>query len=65
MATAESMLFSWSDVERLPDLERLDLALDRLPDEELVSALEARRGRGRDDYPVRAAAPTGGCSASR
>ena len=54
MATADSMLFSWRDVERLPDLERLDLALDRLPDEELVSALAARRGRGRDDYPVRA-----------
>ena len=54
MATADSMLFSWNDVERLPDLERLDLALEQLPDGELVSALETRRGRGRDDYPVRA-----------
>ena len=27
--------------------------LDNLPDEELVAALEARRGRGRDEYPVR------------
>ena len=41
MATADSMLFSWKDVERLPDLERLALALDRLPDGELVSALVA------------------------
>ena len=39
MATADGMLFSWKDVERLPDLERLALALDRLPDGELVSAL--------------------------
>ena len=54
MATADSMLFSWNDVERLPDLERLHLALERLPDGDLVSALEARRGKGRDDYPVRA-----------
>ena len=54
MATADSMLFSWRDVERLPDLERLALALEHLPDGELVSALEARRGKGRDDYPVRA-----------
>ena len=54
MATADSMLFSWADVERLPDLERLDLALDRLPDEGLVAALVARRGKGRDDCPVRA-----------
>ena len=54
MATADSMFFSWRDVERLPDLERLALALEHLPDGELVSALEARRGKGRDDYPVRA-----------
>ena len=54
MAASGSMLFSWSDVERLPDLRRLDLALECLPDGELVAALEARRGKGRDDYPVRA-----------
>ncbi len=51
-ATICKRLFSWRDVERLPDLERL--ALEHLPDGELVSALDARRGKGRGDYPVRA-----------
>ena len=47
-------LFSWSDVERRPELERLERVLKALPDEELLRALEQRRGRGRDDYPIRA-----------
>lgn len=54
MATEGSLLFSWADVERLPDLERLGFVLDQLPDEGIVSALEAKRGRGRCEYPVRA-----------
>ena len=54
MATAERLPFSWRDVEDLPDLDRLRLVLDTLPDEEIVAALEAGRGRGRNDYPVRA-----------
>ena len=54
MATAERLPFSWRDVESLPDLERLRLVLDVLPDEEIVAALEAGRGRGRNDDPVRA-----------
>lgn len=45
-------LFSWNDVERLPELERLERVLKVLPDEELLRALEQRRGRGRDDYPI-------------
>ena len=53
MATAEKLPFSWRAVESLPDLERLRLVLDTLPDEEIVAALEAGRGRGRNDYPVR------------
>ena len=53
MATAERLPFSWRDVESLPDLERLRLVLDTLPDEEIVAALETGRGRGRNDYPVR------------
>ena len=28
-------------------------ALEQLPDPELMTALEARRGRGPDEYPVR------------
>lgn len=54
MATASNVLFSWADVEKLPDLRRLELVLDTLPDGALIAALEAARGRGRDDYPVRA-----------
>ena len=53
MATAEKLPFSWHSVESLPDLERLRLVLDTLPDDEIVAALEAGRGRGRNDYPVR------------
>ena len=54
MGKGNRPLFSWSEVERLPELERLELVLKALPDEELLSGLEARRGRGRDDYPIRA-----------
>jgi len=48
-------LFSWEDeIEILGDLERLERVLENLPDEEFVRKLEAERGRGRNDYPVRA-----------
>ena len=53
MATEQSILFSWAD--KLPDLRRLALVLETLPDEALLTRLEERRGRGRDDYPVRVA----------
>ena len=53
MAAAEKLPFSWRAVESLPDLERLRLVLDTLPDEEIVAALEAGRGHGRNDDPVR------------
>ncbi len=52
---AQRPIFGWDEVESLGDLERLNLVLGSLPDEELMSKLEVRRGkRGRDDYPVRA-----------
>ena len=54
MATDRSMLFSWALVERLPELGRLGFVLDNLPDAPVVAALEAKRGRGRDEYPVAA-----------
>jgi hypothetical protein len=48
-------MFSWeSEINILGDLERLKLALENLPDEEFVCKLEKERGRGRNDYPVRA-----------
>jgi len=51
---AQKPLFQWQEIEDLRDLERLRLALDWLPDEALMRHLEADRGRGRDDYPIRA-----------
>ncbi len=39
--------FSWRDVEGLPDLARLRLVLETLPDGEIVAAPEAVCGRGR------------------
>jgi len=47
-------LFSWREIDDLGDLQRLRLVIEHLPDESLMRALEAERGQGRDDYPVRA-----------
>jgi len=47
-------LFSWHEIENLADLERLSLLLRYLPDESLMRQLESQRGRGRNDYPIRA-----------
>jgi len=51
---AQTRLFNWEDVENLGELKRLELVLKTLPDESLMRELEAQRGRGRDEYPVRA-----------
>lgn len=50
----QRQLFSWKEIENLADLERLLLLIRHLPDEQLMQALESRRGKGRNDYPVRA-----------
>ena len=50
----QRQLFSWKEIENLADLERLSLLIKHLPDEQLIQALESQRGKGRDDYPVRA-----------
>ena len=50
----QQTLFVWSDIEDLGDLERLRLVLEYMPDEELMQELEKERGKGRDDFPVRA-----------
>lgn len=47
-------LFNWTEIQELGDLERLRLVLEYMPDEELMVTLEQKRGKGRDDYPVRA-----------
>ncbi|MDI9471310.1 MAG: DDE transposase, partial [Dethiobacteria bacterium] len=41
-------------MEGLGDLERLQLVIESMPDEDLMRRLERERGFGRDDYPVRA-----------
>ncbi|MCY4264468.1 MAG: transposase [Gammaproteobacteria bacterium] len=47
-------LFQWDDVDPLSDFHRLELVLDHLPDERILTTLENKRGRGRNDYPVAA-----------
>jgi hypothetical protein len=54
MATiAQEPLFGWDQIEALGDLKRLQLVLENLPDEPVVSKLEQERDRGRDRYPIR------------
>jgi hypothetical protein len=50
----QTQLFSWTDVESKSDLDRFRMVLDTMPDESLMVCLETVRGKGRDDYPVRA-----------
>ena len=47
-------LFSWNDVEARSDLDRFYMVRDNLPDEKIVMELEDQRGKGRDEFPVRA-----------
>lgn len=47
-------LFTWQEIDDLGDLERLQLVIDTIPDENIVKLLEERRQGRRDDYPVRA-----------
>jgi hypothetical protein len=46
-------LFSWREVDSSSDLDRLRMVFRAIPDEDLMRAMEAARGNGRDDYPVR------------
>ena len=51
----QTTLFSWeNDIENLGDLERLVFVLESIPDETFIRKLEQERGKGRNDYPVRA-----------
>ena len=52
MTQIAAALFAWDAVEARSDLERFFLVRDHLPDSDLIAALEAKRGLGRDDYPV-------------
>jgi hypothetical protein len=50
---AQPYLFGWEKIDAAGDLDKLELVLSAIPDEQFVSYLETRRGRGRDDYPIR------------
>jgi hypothetical protein len=50
---AQPYLFGWEKIDAAGDLDRLEMVLSAIPDEQFVSYLETRRGRGRDDYPIR------------
>ena len=52
MATYNNLLFSWNNVEQLPEFQRLKRVLDNLPCEVLLEALQQQRGR--DDFPLQA-----------
>jgi hypothetical protein len=53
MAKITQKTFSFKELEKKDDLERLKLCLENLPDEELMKVLEAERKNGRNDYPIR------------
>jgi len=54
MSITQKQLFGWKEIEELGDLERLNLVLKVIPDEEIIQRLERERSHGRDDYPVHA-----------
>jgi hypothetical protein len=45
-------LFAWDALEDSPSLRSLRVLLEAIPDQALLDALRAARGKGRDDYPV-------------
>jgi len=54
MAIIQGSLFSWQEVFTGSDLNRLSLIIKTIPDEKLMKFLEGLRGKGRNDYPIRA-----------
>jgi hypothetical protein len=50
---SQTSIFDYSEIEILGDIERLRLAFDGIDDEPLMRVLEKKRGKGRNDYPVR------------
>ena len=47
-------LFAWDCLEDHPVLATIKQLLEAIPDGKLAAGLEAARGKGRNDYPVRA-----------
>jgi hypothetical protein len=50
---ATEPLFAWGALEDHPTLATIRDFLGAVPDQELIAGLQAARGRGRDDYPIR------------
>jgi hypothetical protein len=50
--TISKPLFAWDALEDSPSLKSLRILLEAIPDQALLEALRASRGKGRDDYPV-------------
>ena len=50
----QKRLFAWDCLEDHPPLSTLKEVVQTIPDGKLLEGLRAARGRGRDDYPVRA-----------
>ena len=50
----QTSLFDNEEIEILGDLERLKLAIENMPDEEIVRRLRKIRKNGRNDWPVEA-----------
>ena len=53
MAKISQKTFSWKDIEKKDDLDRLKLVVETISDEELMIILERERKNGRNDYPIR------------
>ena len=49
----QTSVFDYTEIEKLGDLERLNIAMEGIDDEKLMKKLESRRKNGRDDYPIR------------
>jgi len=50
----QPQLVAWDQVEAASDVDRLQMLVEALPDEDLMRTLEAERKGKRDDYPIRA-----------
>jgi len=49
----QPFLFRWDAVDAKSDLDRLNLVIKYLPDEDVIRELIKRRGNGRNDFPIR------------
>jgi len=52
---ATKPLFAWDALEDSPTLKTIQRLLEVIPDDALLNSLQAARGKGRDDVPVRVA----------